>query len=70
MKTQYPGSSCPTTSGARPLNGNLPTTTPAPATNMIVNTLRYTTYWLYCHYNKVEYQLNIVYIFDIKKLKL
>ena len=29
MKPQYPGSSyCPTTSGARPLNGNLPTSSP------------------------------------------
>ena len=33
MKHQYPGSSCPSSGGARPLNGNLPTTAHAPATN-------------------------------------
>ena len=39
MKPQYPASSCSTTSGARPLNSNLPTTAPASATNIILNTL-------------------------------
>ena len=31
-----------TTSGAKPLNGNLPKTAPAPATNILLNTLGYT----------------------------
>ena len=44
MKPQYPGSSCPTTSGARPFDGNVPTPAPAPTTNIILNT----AYWLYC----------------------
>ena len=43
---------CPTT----PFNGNLPTTDPAPKTNIILNTAN----WLYCHYITIMYQLNIV----------